>query len=129
MSRADKYLICGVLFVVMLSAPLLYFQGLAQRTGTDPCRAVIMVQGRSAETIELADNGTRKKYVFHGRKGPAMVEVDGRRIRMVDAPCPDRICVRRGWIETVGESIVCIPNEIYISIKANGVAPVDAVTR
>jgi hypothetical protein len=129
MSRADKYLICGVLFVVMLSAALLYLQALAQRTATEPCRAVIMVQGRSAGTIELDDNGTRERYILHGRKGPATVEVNGRRIRMLDAPCPDRICVRRGWIENVGDSIICIPNEICISIKAKGAAPVDAVTR
>jgi hypothetical protein len=53
--------------------------------------------------------------------------VEGKRIRMKEANCPDKICVRQGWIEKPGDSIVCIPGEIIIRIE--GAAPLDAVTR
>jgi hypothetical protein len=55
------------------------------------------------------------------------VEVDGGKIRMLKANCPEQICVKQGWIKDPGASIVCLPGEIIIHI--DGPADVDAVTR
>jgi len=55
------------------------------------------------------------------------VEVEGKRIRMMEAPCAGKICVNQKWIENPGQIIVCIPGEILIRIE--GTAPLDAVTR
>lgn len=124
MTRADRYLIAGVLCVALLAAVLIVFRW---QTGSGRTCAVIKIQGELAGIIELSDK--RKTYEFRGKTGPVILEVAGKRIRMVEATCPDRICVMHGWIERAGESIVCVPNEISISITANGSAPLDAVTR
>lgn len=129
MSRADKYLVCGILLVAIVSAVFQYFQGLAQLATNSPCYAVIMAQGKRAAILELSEGKGRQMLSLQGKIGPATVEEDGCRIRMLEAPCPDRICIRRGWIEKSGDSIICIPNEIHIFMQGNGVAPVDALTR
>ncbi len=129
MSRADKFLICGILIVATVSAAALFLKDLAQQTASSPRYAVIMVQGKRVALLELSQGKARQMLRLQGEIGPATVEVDGSRIRMLDAPCPDGICIRRGWIEKPGDSIICIPNEIHIFIEAKGAAPVDALTR
>lgn len=129
MSRADKYLVCGILLVAIVSAAFLYFHGLAQYPANGPCYAVIMVQGKRVAMLELAEGQAGRMLNLQGKIGPATVEVGGGRIRMLEAPCPDKICIRRGWIEKTGDSIICIPNEIHIFIQGKSAAPVDALTR
>jgi hypothetical protein len=127
MSKADSYLIAGALVVAVLSA-VLFHRGFFPRTAeTVGSRAVIKVHGRSVRTIELSRNGGKAVYSVLGMMGPAKVEVEGKRVRMSEAPCPDRICVRGGWIDRPGESIVCIPNQMEMYIES-GIG-LDAVTR
>lgn len=127
MAKADRYLIAGVLSIAMLSAILIYYRSFPHRSGTDDGRAVIKFQGRLVRRIELSEEGGKATFILRGKMGPATVEVEGKRLRMSEAPCPDRICVARGWIEKPGESIVCIPNEIHIYIESGDA--LDAVTR
>ena len=45
-----------------------------------------------------------------------------------DADCPDRICVSHKAISKVGETIVCLPHKLVISIEAEKAQNLDAVT-
>ncbi len=47
------------------------------------------------------------------------IEVKDGRVAVVDADCPDGICVSTGWIDRAGEAIVCIPAKAVITIVAN----------
>lgn len=38
-------------------------------------------------------------------------------VRMTEADCPDQICVHHRPISKVGETIVCLPNKVVISIE------------
>lgn len=127
MARADRYLIAGVLVIAVLSAALSYGTIFPRQSGAVGSRAVIKVHGRLVRRIELSKDEKKATFTLRGTMGPATVEVEGKRIRMSEAPCPDRICVARGWIEKPGESIVCIPNEIHIYIESGDA--LDAVTR
>lgn len=43
--------------------------------------------------------------------------VNGKEVYMKETNCPDRVCSRQGKISKVGESIVCLPNKLFIEIK------------
>jgi hypothetical protein len=127
-TRADRYLTAGILAVSLLAAlALLCLRYSVCRSGVSSTQAVIKAQGRTVRTIGLSARVKRTAFIINGRIGPSTVEVEGLRIRIAQAPCRDKICVRQGWIEKPGETIVCIPNEIIIDIK--GIGPLDAVTR
>lgn len=44
------------------------------------------------------------------------VEISGGTVRMTWAKCPDQICVHHKEISRDGESIICLPNKIVVSI-------------
>lgn len=123
MTRGDKALLAGLLLLALVCAGALY--GPLLLTGGDRAsRAVLTVGGKNVRVVELPGKGS---FLLQGRSGPATVEVSGMKIRMQDAHCPGGQCLRQGWIERPGESIVCVPGEIVIRIE--GAAVLDAVTR
>ena len=38
---------------------------------------------------------------------------------MSEAGCPDKVCVSQGEISRTGESIICLPNRIVVTIEGN----------
>ena len=41
-------------------------------------------------------------------------------VRMEWADCPDQLCVQHRGISRDGESIICLPNQIVISVESAG---------
>lgn len=44
------------------------------------------------------------------------IEIAGGSVRMIDADCPDKICVKTGSVSRSGQSIVCAPHKIVITV-------------
>lgn len=55
------------------------------------------------------------------------VEIRDGRIRVRDADCPDKVCVKTGWLSSSAIPIMCLPNHLVIEFKEN--AEVDAVAK
>ncbi len=51
-----------------------------------------------------------------GIKGVTKIMIDSGRVRFSAAPCPKKYCVHQGWINKANQMIICIPNQISISI-------------
>ncbi|NLM37622.1 MAG: NusG domain II-containing protein [Firmicutes bacterium] len=52
--------------------------------------------------------------------GVATIEMKDGAVRLVpteDYFCPERICLRTGWIKQPGEAIICVPNKLVIRIE------------
>ncbi len=46
--------------------------------------------------------------------GKVIISVQDYRAKIVESNCPTKICIRTGYIDKVGESIVCVPNSLII---------------
>ena len=46
-----------------------------------------------------------------------LLVIEGGSVRLEDADCPDRLCVRQGAISRSGESIICLPHKLVITIE------------
>lgn len=90
-----------------------YFMG---GTGT---MAVISQKGEVLYEIDLASVKTPYTIEIEGRY-LNIVEVDHNRICVRHADCPDQVCVDTGWIEDGSRPIVCLPNQLVIEIKDEG---------
>lgn len=56
------------------------------------------------------------------------LEVSEGKIRMLSADCPNQICVNKGFVETTMDSIVCLPNQVVVTIQSKGESQVDGIT-
>ena len=89
----------------------------------------------AGETVLVEQNG---EAVFSARLadlaepqvleiGGTAVEVSRRGARFLESDCPDRLCVKAGFLSRAGESAVCLPNRVSVRITGRG-GTVDAVT-
>lgn len=74
---------------------------------------VIEIDGRNEKKIDLPENSI---FDVYGKEGSIKVEISGRKVRILDSSCPNKICVNSGWINKNGESIICLPNRAIIKI-------------
>jgi len=76
-------------------------------------------------TIALADNVDERGLLLSGIN---MIDLDRGRIRMGNADCRSKMCVRQGWTSGGIVPIVCLPNRVVISFERFDADPdVDAV--
>lgn len=48
------------------------------------------------------------------------VEIKDGKIRVKDAECPDKVCVKTGWLSSSAVPIVCLPNHLVIEFEEKG---------
>ena len=109
-----------VLCVVALSA-LLIAQGVAG--AGDASRLEIRITANGREVLRLPADEDADELAVEGYQGDSYLEVRDGRVRMVDSACPDKLCVKTGWISSPGESIVCLPNRVVIEIVSGDGGP------
>ena len=115
---------------ILLIAALLVLAGavfgLLRLTRARGGEAVVTVDGQTVAVLPLAAD--EALTVGEDRGFRNTVEVSGGRVRVTDADCPDRLCVRQGWISYDGESIVCLPHKLVVAVRGGKGGP-DAIAR
>ncbi|WP_086305402.1 MULTISPECIES: NusG domain II-containing protein [unclassified Enterococcus] len=108
-----------ILLLVLLSfAPVVVFS--LNRASSSTQEAVLSVDGEEIKTFDLSDKSQTYTYRYEEKdRDYNLIEVKDGRIRIKEADCGDQICVRRGWIDQSGETIVCLPHKLLIEIKSS----------
>jgi len=110
-----------VLSIIFLIISLAYIISSFHKTGGDT--VLIQVDGKDFLHLSLDEDRIVK---VSGPLGVSIVEIKDGRVRMLSSPCPDKLCIKEGYIDKAGQVIICIPNRIVIKIE--GRAGLDALT-
>ena len=115
--RYDLILI-GALLVISLA--VLLITTLTRREG-----GYVEVEkgGQVIATYSLSTDG---EYSLNG--GTNILVIEGGMAYLKDANCPDKTCVKTGKIHYVNQSIICLPNEISITVRGGSDNGVDFVS-
>lgn len=119
MTRADWVLIVCSLMIALLGIYATFMWDGWFVEASSARYAVVRVNNSVVKTIRLDENKGELVSISLGSDNEAVLEVDDGRIRVSDAShlCPLGYCARAGWINRVGEIIVCVPNKMVISIE------------
>ena len=52
-----------------------------------------------------------------------LLRIQSGKVYMKEADCPDQICVNHRPIQNIGETIVCLPNEIVLKVMEHSSKP------
>lgn len=115
LTKGDRILIV----FIFISAALMFIGFQAYSFGGDKTYAVIEVSGKLFQKISLGQSGARLEIRVPGNLGESIVEVDRDKVRMIYSPCPDKDCMRQGWVSRPGQMIVCLPNRVVIKIESD----------
>lgn len=106
-----EILLAGMILLAAL------FCGLAwQLLHRDPGEwAVIEVDGLETARYPLAKDCSAVIEGYGGGRNTLVIE--GGSVYVTDASCPDRLCEKQGRISKNGETIVCLPNRVVITVQ------------
>lgn len=62
------------------------------------------------------------------KDGTNIIKIKNGAVSMIDADCPDQVCVRHKEIQKTGETIVCLPHKVVVEIKGKEESDVDIMT-
>lgn len=113
-----------IIGIVLLSCALLFFSRAPGASGGGV--AVITRDGRVIERIALGADAETLHFTIDGGYHNE-ITVEGGRIRFSESDCPDQVCVHTGWLSKPGQTAVCLPNRVVITIE--GAAQLDAVSK
>ncbi len=86
--------------------------------GTEGSYVSVMLQNDEIARYSLSNDGI---YAING--GTNTIEIKDGKVRMIEAQCPNHLCVHQGWIGLEGQSIVCLPNKVTVSVCGTGDGP------
>ena len=118
-SRGDLKLIAALLLVGLAVIAFLTFNR------QDGRQVVIRVDGQTIARLSLAQDA-QYPVEIEGTVTNVLVVHDGA-VRMEEADCPDHLCIHRGAIRYVGDSIICLPNRVVAEISGEDALHLDAV--
>lgn len=108
---------------LLLLALILWAFTFLLRTGGG--EAVVTADGVEAARLPLSRNAVLT--VGEGEHTNTVVVENGE-VYVSEASCPDRVCIRQGRVRYDGQTIVCLPNRLVVTVVGGGGGP-DAVVR
>lgn len=113
----------ALLAVVSVVCVVVLYSGESSVTGTS---VVVTVDGVETGRYSLKKE-QRVEITGAGGKISNILAIADGHAWMAEADCPDRTCVRQHRISKSGESIVCLPNRVVVTVEG-GDTEIDAIT-
>jgi hypothetical protein len=102
-----------LLFVLCLLCAFSYFYFSRAFTGKEgKGYAEISVEGRITARVPLDENG------MYSPLPAVQIAVRDGAVGFVHSDCPDKTCVRSGFLSLPGLSAVCLPNRVVVRVAA-----------
>ena len=120
--RAHRNDIVLVAVLLLLGGALALFLWLTRQAG-----GTVAVQIDGETVMELPLGEDIQIVLGEGAHSNTLVIRDGK-AQVAEASCPDRICVRQGAVQYAGESIVCLPHKLVITVQGGADNGVDGST-
>ena len=87
---------------------------------------VITVDGAEYGTYSLLEEQT---IVIEEGNARNVVEIKGGKAYMLEASCPDQLCVDQNEICYDKEAIICLPNKVVLTVTSDMESDVDGIVR
>lgn len=108
MKRNDIILFGTVVFLAVIA---IFIININKSGGS---KVAITVDGKEYKTLDL--NTDTKLNIGHNNGDYNSIEIKDGVVAMMDANCPDKLCVKHAKIHYNGETIVCLPHKIVLQI-------------
>ncbi len=113
-----------VLIVVIICVAGLAFLLHSVIGGRGAGSVTVKVEGEITGVYTLA-----KDQTIEINGGSNILEIKNGYVDMIEANCPDLLCVKQKAISKNGENIICLPNKVVVTIDSSEDSAIDAVTQ
>ena len=111
-----------LIFVVLCVAASAYLAHYFLRD-TGKGEVIVEVNGKLNGTYSLNED---QEITIN--QGSNLLEIKNGKANMIEADCPDQLCVHQRAVSASNENIICLPNKVVVEIRSKGESQIDAVT-
>lgn len=104
---------CILVLVIMFIAAAFF---IGSRLAARKPAAVVIVSVDGTITHEFPLN-LEENFTIHTEHGENHLVITEEHAQITEASCPDKICVQHAPISESGQTIVCLPNKVVITIQ------------
>ncbi len=108
-----KIIKLGDTFVIVTFMGLIFWS--VSQSWNMPSGQYLKIENNQEDTKVFSLNQTANKQVI-GFLGSSEISIAEGKARFVKSPCTKKYCIHHGWINKINQTIVCLPNQITISI-------------
>ena len=101
---------------ILLAASLAFF--FRPQPSESLSRAEISVDGKTVMELDLSED--QVLTVDGAGGGYNRIQVRDGAVSVLEASCPDKVCVHTGTVRYPGETIVCLPNRMIVTVIQGG---------
>ena len=120
--KSNRFWVITIGTVLLMSV----VAAIALRSGS-ASEAIITLDGEQIRVIDLSSVEKPYSITIDSEEGWNTIAVEHGRIRIIDADCPDRSCVRNGWLDGGIMPIICLPHKLVISLTSGALPEIDAI--
>lgn len=114
-----------IVLALVVAGAFFIFNALASQGDVKTVR--ISVNGQPYKTVQLGVQPQLVEVSIGGRVN--VIQIDEQGARMVEANCPDHLCVNQGEITKKNQTIVCLPNKVVVEFLQNEDSEFDAISQ
>lgn len=122
-----KWDIIVILLLILLSFTPEIILGVVMGKSYNSTYAEVTVEGKLYKKILLSAHKGYEEFKVQTEEGYNIVIVKDNTIAIIEADCPDKVCIKPGFISRPGESLVCLPHKVMVEVKGD-INPDDIIT-
>lgn len=119
MKKNDIYLV-GIILIIAIGAFIII-----NATKKDGDKVIIEVDNKVYKELPLDVDTTFEVVTSAG--GTNTIVIENGHVDVIDANCPDKLCVDQKNAEYNGESIICLPNRVVVKVQSSKESSVDSI--
>ena len=125
MKRLD---IIIVILVLVISAASLGILKMSSQGNYGEKYSEVYLDGELIKTISIDNTANTEGFTVKTEHGFNVIRVENGMVRIIEADCPDKVCVKDGSISEPGEILVCLPHKIVVEIKGESKGEIDELS-
>lgn len=111
--RNDIILILAILMVALIATILI------NRNSTDENLKIYVYSQNKIVYEEVLDNIKEDKLIeIKGSESIVKILVTSDGVKIVESGCTNHVCINQGLIDKAGQTISCLPNEVYVVLRS-----------
>lgn len=116
--KVTALLIALVIFVIGIVLRKLDFYDDGSSEGAAALKAVISIDNEEKYSLPLDENTT---FTVSSKYGINEVVIEDGKVSVTEADCPDKLCVKQGKKDKAGDTIICLPHRMIVTIEPDTV--------
>lgn len=119
MRKNDIIIIAGIGILALTLIALLTFH---QKEGA---KVLVSVDGKVIKELDLHKD---QEFLIETGEDKNILQIKDGYATMIEANCPDLLCVHQKGISKEGESIICLPHKVIVTIIGGEDSNIDSIT-